>query len=101
MAVTGHPRHLQVRHGTEAAWASADPVLRDGEPGFETDTGVFKLGDGVTVWSLLDGISGGGGGDDSILDGGTSTTTDFHGFPPVSGLDANSSGILKIDGGDA
>ncbi len=47
---------LQFRHGTAAEWAAADPVLADGEPGFELDTGVFKVGDGVTAWSSLPAV---------------------------------------------
>lgn len=32
-----------------------NPVLRSGEPGYETDTQVYKIGDGVTPWSDLQG----------------------------------------------
>lgn len=41
------------RRGTTAEWAEANPVLSEGEPGFETDTGRHKLGDGATPWSRL------------------------------------------------
>lgn len=44
---------LQLRRGTAAAWISANPVLSQGEPGFETDTGNQKIGDGVTAWTSL------------------------------------------------
>lgn len=44
---------IQYRRGTAAQWAAADPVLAAGEPGYETDTGVFKIGDGATAWSSL------------------------------------------------
>lgn len=44
---------IQVRRGTAAQWSSANPVLAAGEPGFETDTGVLKIGDGSTAWSSL------------------------------------------------
>lgn len=54
--------YIRVRRGTAAQWSAADPVLALGEPGFETDTNTFKLGDGVTAWTGLTGISGGGGG---------------------------------------
>lgn len=42
---------LQLRRGTAAEWTSANPVLRDGEAGVETDTGLLKLGDGITPWA--------------------------------------------------
>lgn len=41
---------IQVRRGTAAQWTSANPVLADGEPGFERDTGKIKYGDDVTAW---------------------------------------------------
>lgn len=44
---------LQWRRGTAAQWVTADPVLSSGTPGFETDTGKFKIGDGVTAWTAL------------------------------------------------
>jgi hypothetical protein len=48
MAVT-----IQVRRDTSANWVSVNPVLHQGEPGVETDTGRFKYGDGSTTWTSL------------------------------------------------
>lgn len=45
---------IQVRRGTAAQWVSANPVLSVGEPGFETDTGWQKVGDGSTAWVDLE-----------------------------------------------
>jgi hypothetical protein len=45
---------MQQRRGTAEQWLLADPVLAAGEIGFETDTGSFKLGDGVNSWLDLD-----------------------------------------------
>ena len=45
---------IQLRNDTAANWTSADPVLAQGEMGIETDTRLFKIGDGVTNWSELD-----------------------------------------------
>ena len=44
---------VQVRRGTAAQWAAANPVLAAGESALETDTGVEKIGDGVTAYSAL------------------------------------------------
>jgi hypothetical protein len=44
---------IQWRQGTAAQWTTANPVLASGEPAAETDTGKWKLGDGVTAWSAL------------------------------------------------
>lgn len=48
---------IQLRRGTAAQWASANPVLADGEPAIETDTRVYKIGDGVTPWRDLPSVS--------------------------------------------
>lgn len=49
------PIKLQIRRGTASAWSSASPapVLLQGEIGYETDTGNFKVGDGTTAWASL------------------------------------------------
>ncbi len=38
-----------------------NPTLAAGEPGFETDTGKIKYGDGTTAWNSLAYAAGGGG----------------------------------------
>lgn len=45
---------VQFRRGTASEWTSADVVLAVAELGFESDTGLFKIGDGVTSWTNLD-----------------------------------------------
>jgi len=44
---------LQVRRGTSSSWTSTNPTLSAGEIGYETDTGLFKIGDGTTAWTSL------------------------------------------------
>lgn len=44
---------IQLRRGTKAAIAAANPTLASGEPVFETDTGMIKVGDGSTAWNSL------------------------------------------------
>ena len=39
---------ITLKKGTAAEWTAANPVLAVGEPAFETDTGIMKIGDGVT-----------------------------------------------------
>lgn len=60
--MTGVITRARWKRGTAADWTSANTVLRLGEPGYETDTGSFKVGDGVTTWASLPYISTGGGG---------------------------------------
>ena len=49
---------VKFRRATAALWTSNNPVLFEGEAGYETDTGKFKIGDGVTAWSGLAYSSG-------------------------------------------
>jgi hypothetical protein len=44
---------IQLRRDTAANWQSVDPILAQGEPGLETDTGKIKYGDGANNWSDL------------------------------------------------
>jgi hypothetical protein len=44
---------LRLRRDTAANWASANPVLLNGELGIETDTRRFKVGNGTLAWSSL------------------------------------------------
>lgn len=44
---------IQFKRGTSAALSAANILLSVGEPCFETDTGKFKIGDGVLSWSAL------------------------------------------------
>ncbi|HEY1248643.1 MAG TPA: hypothetical protein VGE97_06630 [Nitrososphaera sp.] len=56
------PHTIQLRRGTASDWTSADPVLNEGEIGYETDTGYLKIGDGGAPWTLLPYTIGPGGG---------------------------------------
>ena len=46
-------RIFQFKRGTSQRWNELNPVLRDGEPGYATDTHELKLGDGSTPWKDL------------------------------------------------
>ena len=58
---------IRFKRGTALSLASVNPSLQAGEPCFETDTGKFKIGDGVLSWNALpyqnSAGSGGSGGD--------------------------------------
>lgn len=45
---------FKVRRDTAANWAAENPALLLGEPGYETDTRLLKIGDGSTAWASLD-----------------------------------------------
>lgn len=44
---------IQVRRGTASEWTSSNPTLSAGEWGYETNTGRYKIGDGLTAWNSL------------------------------------------------
>ena len=47
---------IQLRRGTSAEWAAANPVLAQGEVGIDLTLGEMRLGDGVTAWAGLTSI---------------------------------------------
>lgn len=49
---------IKLRRDTAANWTATNPVLAQGEPGFETDTDFLKVGDGVTAWNDLSYVAG-------------------------------------------
>ena len=44
---------IQKRRDTAANWTAANPVLAQGEEGFELDTNKEKIGNGTTAWNSL------------------------------------------------
>ena len=63
---------IQLKRGKSSSWATLNPVLQPGEPGFEIDTGKLKIGNGVTEWLDLEYL-----GDDKDLVLSTKTHYDF------------------------
>lgn len=47
-----------LRRDTAANWNTKNPILREGEEGYETDTGRRKVGNGTTEWNNLKYDSG-------------------------------------------
>jgi len=48
---------LKLKRGTASEWASVNPILADGEPGFEIDDNKLKIGDGTSHWADLEYIT--------------------------------------------
>lgn len=53
---------FQVKRGLASAWTRVNPILRAGEPGFELDTGLLKVGNGTDDWKTLPYIGGSNSG---------------------------------------
>ena len=47
-----------LRRDTAANWSEKNPILREGEEVYETDTGKRKVGNGTTEWNNLKYDSG-------------------------------------------
>lgn len=50
-------QQIQLRRDTAANWASANPVLAEGEPGLDLDNQILKFGNGSDDWATLPGFS--------------------------------------------
>lgn len=45
--------HFELRRDLAIDWAGDNPILLEGEPGWEIDTNRLKFGDGFTAWNSL------------------------------------------------
>ena len=63
---------IQLRRDTTANWENINPILADGEPGYDIVTNEVRIGDGSTAWTGLTAntISGGGGTGTSLTNNG-------------------------------
>jgi len=53
---------FQLRRGTAQQWSTANPILAQGEPGYDETNNLLKIGDGITPWNSLPAIASSGGG---------------------------------------
>lgn len=51
---------IKTKRATAATWASLNPILEEGEPGFVIDQNKLKIGNGITPWNQLPFLSGSG-----------------------------------------
>ena len=76
---------IKFRRDTEANWASANPVLALGEPGYDTTNNEIRIGDGVNAWADLSPISGGS----RLMDGNVDVTRAAQGLLTTAGWSDN------------
>ena len=76
---------IQVRRGTNTQWNTADPILNEGEFGYNTTNGQIKIGDGSSIWSVL-----------SYIIDGDSLTTSLDAYIAESEKSAIS-GVAELD----
>jgi hypothetical protein len=79
------PYRILFRRDIAANWTLNNPVLADGEPGWETDTDRLKIGDGVTAWTNLSYYMGTTGGTGSTGSNGPTGATGSIGVTGATG----------------
>lgn len=50
---------IKLRRDSSTNWSNINPVLHEGEAGYELNTGKLKIGDGNTLWNNLPYFAGG------------------------------------------
>lgn len=90
-------KKLQIRRSAAASWTSDNPILADGEMGWESDAKKLKFGDGVTAWASLPYFAPGGGGG-SVTSVGISVSGSGI---SVSGSPVTASGVIALTIGAA
>lgn len=53
MTVQSYQTRVRTLYALAATYAAQNPILLEGEPATESDTGKKKIGDGVTAWNNL------------------------------------------------
>lgn len=84
-----------LRNDTAAKWKLINPVLKLGEMGIETDTNMFKFGDGVTAWNDL-AYAGKGEADLKIKSSQVVMSQDFTATVPFGTVTIPASGSTTV-----
>jgi hypothetical protein len=83
-----------MRRGTTSEWNSADPILNEGEIGYNSTLTSFKIGDGESLWSQLDYYQA--AADITPSEIGAIASTEKNAADGVAGLDANKNVITAL-----
>jgi len=87
---------IQLRRDSAANWTSTNPILDQGEPGYETDTGNMKIGDGYSRWSILS-YAAGPSGPANAFSLSTASNVTLGGIKIGSGLSINNdTGVASV-----
>ena len=85
---------IQMRRGTTSEWNSADPILNEGEIGYNSTLTSFKIGDGESLWSQLDYYQA--AADITPSEIGAIASTEKNAADGVAGLDGNKNVITAL-----
>ena len=85
---------IQMRRGTTSEWNSADPILNEGEIGYNSTLASFKIGDGTSIWSDLDYYQA--AADITPNEIGAIASTEKNAADGVAGLDGSKNVITAL-----
>jgi len=85
---------IQIRRDTAEKWVINNPILLEGELGYETDTAYMKIGDGTTYWNDLPYWNPFGISNASVYQDGLVKLTG------VTGFNFTGTGVTGITGSD-
>jgi hypothetical protein len=90
---------IQIRRDDSTRWTVNNPILLEGELGYETDTKYMKIGDGTTPWNLLNYWSGGLPSNINVFEDGVLVATGATGlnFTGRSGSVTSNGKYVNID----
>ena len=49
--------NIKIRRGTDTSWSQENPVLDEGELGWDKTNNKIKIGDGIAEWSSLNSVN--------------------------------------------
>jgi Major tropism determinant N-terminal domain len=52
-SISGALRRIRLRRAWTEDWERVNPILDDGEPGYDKTQNMLKIGDGYTPWTAL------------------------------------------------
>ena len=88
---------ITIRKGTASQWSCSNPTLASGEPGYESDTGLFKIGNGSSAWNSLSyssvipsGLIGGSNINISLGSNGSTATIGVSGLNSIASYSTTS-----------
>lgn len=65
---------IYLRRDSASDWSTHNPILGEGEMGYDVTNKILKVGDNLTRWNDLSEFQGGGGGDSTLTDSYTENT---------------------------
>ncbi len=86
---------IKLKRDTAANWASANPILEDGQPGYDSTNNQIRIGNGVSTWSALPILAASGSGANLTWTASTRTVASDSGTDAVITVaDGTNAGLM-------